>query len=213
MNNRGEYIMKKLILIALLCWLLVGCNSSQNSANTDSNINVNGASGNVTTNANIINGNTNVNPNVAKATNNSPTRISFGKGQNWGTSNITLPASGTQRFIVSAKSGQTMDVEVSSKDTSVNLIKGKAQTEEDFGYLTAQLQANGDYVFEVENSTKKELKTSVKVTIEGGEPVAKAKDDKKKAAESEIDESDATVAEDEDALPPPTTPTPKKKED
>ena len=59
-----------------------------------------------------------------------------------------------------------MDVEVSSKETSVNLIKGKAQTTEDFGYLNAELQANGDYVFEVKNPTKKEIKTSVKVTIE-----------------------------------------------
>lgn len=85
-----------------------------------------------------------------------------------------------------------MDVEVSSKETSVNLVKGKAQTTEDFGYLNAELQANGDYIFEVKNSTKKEIKTSVKVTIEGG-----------KTAESEIDESDATVMEDDNIPAPP----------
>ena len=59
-----------------------------------------------------------------------------------------------------------MDVEVSSKETSVNLIKGKADTTEDFGYLNAELKSNGDYVFEVRNSTKKDVKASVKVTIE-----------------------------------------------
>jgi hypothetical protein len=204
-----------------MAWFLTACgggsatNMNTNvNANSIQNNNATAASGNVNTNVNVANTAVNTNANTAKpVVDNSPKRMSFGKGQNWGTSNITLPAGGTQRFIVSAKSGQTMDVDVSSKDTSVNLIKGKAQTEEDFGYLTAQLQANGDYVFEVKNSTKKEIKTSVKVTIEGGEPVAKAKDAKKKDAESEIDESDATVADDEDALPPPTTPTPKKKED
>ncbi len=209
---------KKLFFIAFSAVCLSGCNGNS-ATNTNTNINANtnaqAVSGNVNINANTANvANTpvNANANAAKpAVDNSPKRMSFGKGQNWGTSNITLPAGGTQRFIVSAKSGQTMDVEVSSKDTSVNLIKGKAQTTEDFGYLNAELQANGDYVFEVKNSTKKEIKTSVKVTIEGGEPVAKAKDDKKKNPESEIDESDATVMEDEDVLPPPTE-TPKKKE-
>jgi hypothetical protein len=208
-------MLKKLIFIGLFGSFLTGCggNTATNTnVNTNVNTNLQAAGGNVNTNVNVANTAINTNTNAAKpAVDNSPKRMSFGKGQNWGTSNITLPAGGIQRFIVSAKSGQTMDVEVSSKDTSVNLVKGKAQTEEDFGFLTAQLQANGDYVFEVKNSTKKEIKTSVKVTIEGGEPVAKAKDDKKKDAESEIDESDATVMEDDDVLPPPTTPTPKKK--
>ena len=60
----------------------------------------------------------------------------------------------------------TANVEVSSKEMSVNLIKGKAETTEDFGYLRAELISNGDYVFEVRNSTKKAIKASVKVTIE-----------------------------------------------
>ncbi len=207
--------MNKYLLIGLVSLALSACsgNSANNAnvnANTNSNANLAGASANFanTTNTNVAN--TTVNANAKPAVDNSPKRISFGKGSNWGTANITLAAGATQRFIVSAKSGQTMDVEVSSKETSVNLIKGKAQTTEDFGYLNAELQSNGDYVFEVKNSTKKEIKTSVKVTIEGGEPVSKAKDDKKKDAESEIDESDATVMEDED-VPPPPTETPKKK--
>jgi hypothetical protein len=205
---------KNTIFIGLFCMFLMACggNTTTNSnANVNANTNAVAASGTINTNANIANTVVNTNANAVKsAIDNSPKRMSFGKGQNWGTSNITLAAGGSQRFIVSAKSGQTMDVEVSSKETSVNLIKGKAKTEEDFGFLTAELQANGDYVFEVKNSTKKELKTSVKVTIEGGEPVVKAKDAKANDAESEIDESDATVADDEDVLPPPTE-TPKKK--
>ncbi len=204
-------MLKKIVLITFIALFLNACSGNQ-ASNSNLNSNVVAISGNAVANVNVANTTNNVNSNVNNkpVVDNSPKRMSFGKGQNWGTSNITLPAGGSQKFIVSAKSGQTMDVEVSSKETSVNLIKGKAQTTEDFGYLNAELQANGDYVFEVKNSTKKEIKTSVKVTIEGGEPVAKSKDDKKKVTESEIDESDATVAEDDDVLPPPTE-TPKKK--
>ncbi len=203
-------MVKKIVFIKFIAFLLIACGGNQ-ATNSNINSNVVAISGNVIANVNVANASVNTNANIAKpAVDNSPKRMSFGKGKNWGSSNIILPAGGSQRFIVSAKSGQIMDVEVSSKDTSVNLIKGKAQTTEDFGYLNAELQANGDYVFEVKNSTKKEIKTSVKVTIEGGEPVAKAKDDKKKTPESEIDESGATVMDD-DNVPPPPTETPKKK--
>ena len=61
-----------------------------------------------------------------------------------------------------------MDVESSSKAVAINLRKGKAETTEDFGFLNAELQSNGDFVFEVKNTSKKEVKTSIKVTIEGG---------------------------------------------
>jgi hypothetical protein len=208
-------MLKKIVFIGLFGLFLMACGggtTTNSNTNVNANTNAVAASGSVNTNANVTNTVVSTNSNAAKpATDNSPKRISFGKNQNWGTSNITLSANGSQRFIVSAKSGQTMDVEVSSKETSVNLVKGKASTEEDFGFLSAQLQANGDYVFEVKNSTKKEIKTSVKVTIEGGEKAENPKDAKKKVSESEIDESDATVMEDDDVLPPPTQ-TPKKKE-
>lgn len=108
--------------------------------------------------------NFNTNANTAQDT--GPQRISFAKGANWGTTNVSLAPGTAKKFVVAAKSGQTMDVEVSSKETSVNLIKGKADTTEDFGYLNAELKSNGDYVFEVRNSTKKDVKASVKVTIE-----------------------------------------------
>jgi hypothetical protein len=208
---------KKLFFISFMAWFLVACgggSATNANVNINSNANVTASGGIVAPNVNAANTTNTSNANAAKPViDNSPKRMSFGKGQNWGTSNITLPAGGTQRFIVSAKLGQTMDVEVSSKETSVNLVKGKAYTEEDFGFMTANLEATGDFVFEVKNSSKKEIKTSVKVTIEGGEPATRPKDAKKKDAESEIDESDATLMDDDDVLPPPTTPTPKKKED
>lgn len=183
----------KILSIAALSLALFGCKSETANTNATTNSAAGGGAANTNVNTNVTaNVTANANANT-KPADNSPKRISFNKGANWGAANITLAPGASQKFVVSAKSGQTMDVEVSSKDTSVNLIKGKAQTTEDFGYLNADLQANGDYIFEVKNSTKKEIKTSVKVTIEGG-----------KAETNEIDESDATVNEDEDVPPPPS---------
>jgi hypothetical protein len=188
--------MKKVLIIGFICAALVGCksNSAENTNANANNVSAGGGNVSINTNANAnANTNTTANANAKPAVDNSPKRIAFNKGANWGAANITLAPGAAQKFVVGAKSGQTMDVEVSSKETSVNLIKGKAQTTEDFGYLNAELQANGDYIFEVKNGTKKEIKTSVKVTIEGG-----------KTDSSEIDEADATVMDDEDVLPPPS---------
>jgi hypothetical protein len=188
--------MKKILFIVVISSFLVACGGNS-TANTNANANSSAGGGNTAnTNANVVNATANANSNAnanAKPVDNSPKRISFGKGANWGTANVTLAPGATQLFVVGAKSGQTMDVESSSKDVAINLRKGKAETTEDFGYLNAELQSNGDYVFEVKNSTKKEVKTSIKVTIEGGNT---------KSEKSEIDESDATVKDDKDVLPP-----------
>ena len=186
------------LIIGLFALFLNACGGNATTANSTANSTNNatasgGNASNANQNTNAVSTNTNVN--AAKPVDNSPKRIAFNKGANWGAMNITLAPGASQKFVVGAKSGQTMDVEVSSKETSVNLIKGKAQTTEDFGNLNAELQSNGDYVFEVKNSTKKEIKTSVKVTIEG---------ENAKNEVNEIDESDATVKDDKDVLPPPT---------
>jgi hypothetical protein len=166
-------MLKTTLLMIVLSLILTACgakmevstnttNANPNSPVTTANSNTGNASAGSNSNVNKpVNTNANVKP-----ADNSPKRIAFSKGANWGAMNITLAPGAAQKFVVGAKKGQMMDVEVSSKETSVNLIKGKAQTTEDFGYLNAELQANGDYIFEVKNSTKKEIKTSVKVTIE-----------------------------------------------
>lgn len=165
--------MKKLLIEFLITGVfslaLSGCRAeTSNIANT--NITTSGGAANTNANA-AVNPSpksaANVNP---KPVDNSPKRIVFNKGANWGAVSITLAPGASQKFVVGAKSGQTMEVEVSSKETSVNLVKGKADTTEDFGFLSAELQSNGDYVFEVKNPSKKEIKTSVKVTIGGGDP-------------------------------------------
>jgi len=169
--------MKNLLIIAAL--FLTACGG--NAANTaNNNTSANSGTANSTNTASgsnsAVNANTNANANANKPADNSPKRISFNKGANWGAVNITLAPGASQKLIVGAKSGQSMNVEASSKEVSINLTKGKAETTEDFGFLSAELQANGDYVFEVKNSTKKEVKTSVKVTIEGGDPKSEQND-------------------------------------
>lgn len=162
---------RKLLLISLIAVFLNACgNTAQNqTAQNENSVSASGGNTTISTpsvNTASINVNENTNTNTAKTVDYSPKRISFGKGANWGAVNITLAPGASQKFVVGAKSGQTMSVETSSKETSINLIKGKAETTEDFGFLNAELQSNGDYIFEVRNSTKKEVKTSVKVTIE-----------------------------------------------
>ena len=155
----------KISIVLLTIAMAVSCSSSGSDAavGTVNNTNsVQAASPSPSSAESTANVNTNANT-VQDA---GPQRIVFAKGANWGTANLSLAPNSAKRFVVSAKSGQTMDVEVSSKETSVNLIKGKAETTEDFGYLRVELISNGDYVFEVRNSTKKAIKASVKVTIE-----------------------------------------------
>lgn len=62
-----------------------------------------------------------------------------------------------------------MDVEISSKELSINLTKGKATTTEDLGFLQAELESTGDFIVEISNHTKKDIKTAVKVTIQNSE--------------------------------------------
>lgn len=163
-------MLKILSTIIALTIFLTAC-GDKTATNTNANTNNTSAGSPAAT---IVNANANQPKNTtpvanSKSVDSSPKRISFNKGANWGAVNITLAPGEAQKFVVSAKSGQSMDVEASSKETSINLIKGKAETTEDFGFLTAVLLSNGDYIFEVRNGTKKEIKTSVKVTIVGEE--------------------------------------------
>lgn len=168
-------MLKILLTIIALTICLTAC-GDKTATNTNTNATsagspANNANVNANTNANTIQAKNTIPVSNSKPVDNSPKRISFNKGANWGAVNITLAAGEAQKFVVSAKNGQTMDVEASSKETSINLIKGKAETTEDFGFLTAELKADGEYVFEVRNGTKKEIKTSIKVTIQGEEAV------------------------------------------
>lgn len=167
--------MKLVYTTVALCALglvLAGCGMI-GGANTVVNVNVNANANRpspeaVTSNF-AANANANANANAAK-TANGPKRIAFGKGQDWGSENVTLPAGGSAQFVVGAKKGQLLDIEASSADVKIIMItKGKSDNEDHPDGIGATLKANGDYVFEVHNLSKKEVKTSVKVTIADGD--------------------------------------------
>lgn len=149
------------------CGMMGGANVNVN-VNANANTAKPAEGGTTNSNANT-NANANTNTNAA-ATSTGPKRISFGKGADWGSETVTIPAGGSAQFVVGAKKGQFMDIEASSADVKVLMItKGKSEVEDHPDGIGASLNANGDYVFEVRNLAKKEVKTSVKVTIAAGD--------------------------------------------
>lgn len=158
------------LLPALAAMLFVAaCRSNEQSANNAPNSNAVNTQmpGVAAPAANAANAANNA---PAKSPDNTPKRVSFAKGSNSGSVSVTLPAGGAQRLIVGARSGQTMEVETLSKELQINLVKGRAETTEDFGFLHAELLATGDFVVEVRNPTKKEVKATVKFMVNGGDP-------------------------------------------
>lgn len=158
--------MPKIILLCLTALFLLACKTPPATNNSPANQAPAAAASNQTaaTPVNTASGETNAEASKVLSVE-TPKRISFSKGANWGSVNITLLPNTAQTFVVSAKSGQTLSVDSSSKELTINLNKGKAETTEDIGFLNAELLGNGDYVFEVRNTGKKEVKSSIKVTI------------------------------------------------
>src|SRR5213592_2945762 len=79
-----------------------------------------GACGMMGSNVNVnVNSNTNANVNANTAANNAasgPKRVSFTKGSDWTSENITLAGGQSKQFVVGAAEGQWLSVESSSPD-------------------------------------------------------------------------------------------------
>lgn len=168
------------IYIFAIAAALTGCGMSGSNINVSLNANAN-------TNANLkpaeaapanaVNSNSNVNANAnanaaAKPASNGPKRISFSKGADWSSENLTLAPGESRQFVVSANEAQWLSVESSSQDIKLLMItKKNVGVESEGSSIGAALGAKGDYVFEVRNPGPKEVKTSIKVQItdEGGE--------------------------------------------
>ena len=160
-------------MLLAACGMMGGTNITVN-ANTASNSNTaansNSAANVVPANA-ASNANSNANANAAK-TDSGPKRISFSKGADWASENITLAAGQSKQFVVGATDGQWLDVESSSPDVKLLMVSKKnVGVESEGATLSAALGAKGDYIFEVRNPGSKEIKTSIKVQIrdEGGD--------------------------------------------
>lgn len=153
------------------CGMMGGANVNVNvNANTNANAAqpAEGGPVNVNTNANT---NANTNTNTA-ATSSGPTRVTFAKGSDWASQNITLAGGQSKQFVVGAGEAQYLTVEASSPDIKLLMItKKNVNVDQEGSTLAVHTNSKGDYVFEVRNPGTKELKTSIKVQIidEGGE--------------------------------------------
>lgn len=98
------------------------------------------------------------------------TRVNFKRGQKSAVVAGMLAANNKRLYIVRGQAGQTLSVEVNSDKLAINLRRGKAETTEDIGDnvagMTADLQENGDYVFELSNQSKQAIKFRMVVSIE-----------------------------------------------
>lgn len=95
-----------------------------------------------------------------------PQRVTFATGKSEGTETVSLKARESKQFVVGAKIGQIFMVSADSKDIEITKVKGKdtAQMKEP-GHYDSTLLANGDFVFQVKNTSKKEVKSSITIII------------------------------------------------
>jgi hypothetical protein len=180
--------LNKATLISLLGLSLMACGGNTaptNNATTNTNATANVANNATNTPANSANttaptNNTNAvaptnaantagkpaNAAAAKPAESGPKRVSFAAGKSEGNESVSLAAGESKQFVVGAKSGQIFMVDADSKDLEIKMVKGKdtAQKTEP-GYYDSTLLADGDFVFQVKNPTKKEVKSSVKIII------------------------------------------------
>jgi len=169
-------MLKKLLFIGSISLFAVSC--SANMTNVNSNANVTSNSANAVVNAantantgiiaNPVNVQTSANRTAVKPAASGTKRIAFAAGKSEGNESIALAAGESKKFVVGAKTGQIFMVDADSKDVKISLIKGKVATNatsEEPGHYDTTLLENGDFVFEVKNTSKKELKTSMKVII------------------------------------------------
>ncbi len=185
-NQRGNNL-KTILLISSIGLFLAACGNQTavnsnavtvvNSTNPNAAVNAKENSANAATPANTAspaNTNKTAETNTAKPADNNPQRVSFSKGQSFTTENLTLAPGASKQFIVGAKKGQFLVVEPDSNNPTPDelkvtlLTKGKATIGDLSEFLSATLNADGDYVFEVKNVSKKEIKTPLRVQIDDG---------------------------------------------
>ena len=176
--------MKNLIFVGLLGLFLSACGgytspanntSAGNNANAVNTANT-AANTNTSTNtaANTANTNANTNANTAKPAAGAPARIVFVKGATQADQSITLAPGASKQFVVGAKKGQFLTVDpnddkITKTDLKITLVtKGKSTMGDLSEFLSATLNADGDYVFEVKNISKKAITIPLHIQIDDG---------------------------------------------
>ena len=160
--------MNKFLVISLIGLSLTACGGN---AAVNSNV---GAANNAvaTTNtadkpANVVTKPENANT-AAKPADNSPKRVTFGKGQTTAAENMILKPNESKKFVIGAKKGQAVSIDSSAREAKITLLtKGKdMEAHSENGHFDTTLTGDGDFIFEVSNPTKKDFKTSVNIAID-----------------------------------------------
>lgn len=181
---------KKLLFIGSISLLAMACggnvptpntntanaNVAVNSVANTTNVNIenNANTANTTNTANTankpaaVNANKPTNTTAAKPAESGPKRISFAAGKSEGKESVSLKAGELKQFVVGAKSGQIFMVDTDSKNLEITMVKGKVATDATLiepGHYDTTLLGDGDFVFQVKNTSKTEVKTSMSVVI------------------------------------------------
>ena len=99
------------------------------------------------------------------------TRISFAKGTSEKTISVTVPANGEKSFVLAVNKNQAINVNLLTSQgfsVSVNLtngVEGKDNWEDYEGGLTVLTGRKGDYVFSLNNNSKKSRTFKMKVRV------------------------------------------------
>jgi hypothetical protein len=174
--------MKKILFIGSIGLFAMACggtpaptNTVNTNANTTANVANNTTTNAPTTNANVANttnsantanANKPANATAAKPAPSAPKRVAFAAGKSEGTESVSLAAGESKQFVFGARNGQIFMAEADSKDLEITMVKGKDTAPlKEPGYYDSTLLADGDFVFQVKNNSKKEVKSSVKIII------------------------------------------------
>ena len=90
-------------------------------------------------------------------------RVNFPKGSTKTTLKVTVDE--IKRYIVGARSGQTLSVSVNTDKATVALIKGEADVDDGPNSFTARLKENGDFVIQVQNIDEKPAEVVITIEI------------------------------------------------
>lgn len=94
-----------------------------------------------------------------------PQRVSFQKGAASTNLSVKIPAGELKRFVVGAGAGQNLIVTSDNKNTDITMVKGDAGDNSAEGGLNVMLNKNGDYVFQIQNTSDKDIQTNIKIEI------------------------------------------------
>ena len=92
-------------------------------------------------------------------------RVTFARGTSGKTFKVSIPAGEIKRFVVGARSGQTLKVSTDNNKASLRLLED-IETVEGINNFTARLPRSGDFTIEVQNLDERALTITINVKIQ-----------------------------------------------